>query len=132
MDGLKQINDTFGHKEGSQALMEIAQVLRQTFRTSDITARLGGDEFVVLIKDVSEDCAEIISNAVHGSLEAVNTKGNRPYKLSVSIGETSYDPNQPRSIEELLISADELMYSNKQDKKAISSPESSYPVLAKA
>jgi diguanylate cyclase (GGDEF)-like protein len=112
--------------------MEIAQVLRQTFRTSDITARLGGDEFVVLIKDVSEDCAEIISNAIHSSLGAVNTKGNHPYKLSVSIGETCYDPNQPSSIEELLTRADELMYSNKQHKKAISSPESSFPVLAKA
>ncbi|HWP92283.1 MAG TPA: diguanylate cyclase [Thermodesulfobacteriota bacterium] len=132
MDGLKQINDTFGHKEGNQALMEIAQVLRQTFRTSDITARLGGDEFVVLVKDVSKDCAEIISRALHSSLEAVNAKGNRPYKLSASIGVTCYDPNQPSSIEELLIRADELMYSNKQNKKAISAPRSSYPVLAKA
>jgi diguanylate cyclase (GGDEF)-like protein len=129
MDGLKQINDTFGHKEGSQALMEIAQVLRQTFRTSDIIARFGGDEFVVLIKDVSEDCAEIISNAVHRSLGALNAEGNHPYNLSVSIGGAYYDPNHPCPIEELLTRADELMYSNKQHKKARNSLESSPPVL---
>src|SRR5690606_30591217 len=47
LDGLKQINDTFGHLEGDRALVSAAQILRQSFRSADIIARLGGDEFTV-------------------------------------------------------------------------------------
>ncbi|HXT48738.1 MAG TPA: diguanylate cyclase, partial [Gemmatimonadaceae bacterium] len=48
LDGLKEINDTLGHREGDLALIETADLLRETFRESDIIARIGGDEFVVL------------------------------------------------------------------------------------
>jgi diguanylate cyclase (GGDEF)-like protein len=53
MDGLKQINDTFGHEEGSLAILRLAEILKETFRESDIVARLGGDEFAVLVADVT-------------------------------------------------------------------------------
>jgi PleD family two-component response regulator len=59
LDGMKRINDTLGHQEGDKALIEIAKILKETFRESDIIARLGGDEFVVLTleKSVSSDDA---------------------------------------------------------------------------
>ena len=53
LDNLKEINDTFGHKEGDQALMDISQILKETFRESDIIARIGGDEFVMLAMNSS-------------------------------------------------------------------------------
>jgi len=130
LDGLKQINDTFGHREGSQALIEVAEILRGTFRDSDIIARFGGDEFVVLVKDTSEESAEVIIDRLQKSVEEHNAKHNRPYRLSISLGIACYDPHNPRSIDELLSCADELMYSNKQSKKDRKSPESSSAALA--
>jgi diguanylate cyclase (GGDEF)-like protein len=53
-DRLKWINDTLGHKEGDKALIDTAQILRQTFRESDIIARLGGDEFAILSIDTAD------------------------------------------------------------------------------
>jgi diguanylate cyclase (GGDEF)-like protein len=53
-DGLKQINDTFGHQEGNRALVDASIVLRDSFRQSDILARLGGDEFAILVADAAE------------------------------------------------------------------------------
>ena len=55
LDGLKRINDTFGHQEGNRTLVEAAGILKDSCRQSDILARLGGDEFALLIADVSED-----------------------------------------------------------------------------
>lgn len=54
MDGMKHINDTLGHAEGDRALVDVAALLRLTFRESDIAARIGGDEFAVLVRDDGE------------------------------------------------------------------------------
>src|SRR6266540_7511094 len=58
LDGLKQINDSFGHKEGDRALIKTAEILKATFRSSDVIGRLGGDEFTVLAAVESEDGVE--------------------------------------------------------------------------
>ncbi|MGH7890469.1 MAG: diguanylate cyclase, partial [Thermodesulfobacteriota bacterium] len=118
LDGLKEINDAFGHNQGSQAIMETAEILRETFRTSDILSRFGGDEFVVLAKDISEDGEGIILERLQSNIEAHNVKSERPYKLSISVGIACYDPQDPISIDELLRRADESMYSNKRRKKS--------------
>ncbi len=55
LDGLKQINDSLGHEIGDKFLIDTAQLLKQTFRESDIIARLGGDEFVILLSVWSRD-----------------------------------------------------------------------------
>ncbi len=60
LDGLKEINDALGHLMGSQALVDTGEILKETFRDSDIIARFGGDEFVILAKDTSEDGAVLI------------------------------------------------------------------------
>ncbi|MGA9350436.1 MAG: PAS domain S-box protein [Anaerolineae bacterium] len=114
-DELKQINDTLGHQEGDLALIEIASVLRETFRESDIIARIGGDEFVVLVIETDGVSAEILTTRLQENLEARNVRGDRRYRLSLSMGIARYDPESPCSIDELLARADRLMYEQKQD-----------------
>jgi diguanylate cyclase (GGDEF)-like protein len=108
LDGMKWINDTFGHEEGNQALREIAMILNATFRGSDIIARLGGDEFVVLSIESRIASAQTLSNRLQENLELHNAKGDRSFKLSISIGIVYYDPEFPCSIDELITKADRI------------------------
>lgn len=116
MDGLKWINDTLGHKEGDNALIEMATVLKETFRSSDVIARMGGDEFAVLAIDTTEVNSEIFTGRLQSLIDARNNQKNRNYKLSISLGCSFYDPENPCSIDELMVQADQLMYEEKRNK----------------
>jgi diguanylate cyclase (GGDEF)-like protein len=116
LDNLKRINDTFGHKEGDQALKDISQILRETFRESDIIARNGGDEFVVLAMKSLETSAEKLINRFGQVLNNHNLQTKRPHKLSMTFGIACFNPQNPCSIDVLLAQADKLMYENKQKK----------------
>lgn len=113
LDGLKQINDNFGHHEGSHAIVKAADILKQTFRTSDIIARLGGDEFTVLALAASNDNAETIKARLEEKVRRLNLRRELPYELSISIGIVLLDPNSNLSIEELINKADAAMYEHK-------------------
>jgi diguanylate cyclase (GGDEF)-like protein/PAS domain S-box-containing protein len=115
-DGLKGINDTFGHEEGDRALIDTANVLRQTFRESDIIARLGGDEFAVLSIDAADMNPEDFSKRLQENIDVGNAKGTRPYTLAMSWGTAVYDPGSPLSLDELMFSADKRMYAQKMGK----------------
>jgi len=112
-DDLKWINDTFGHLEGDKALIEVADVLKETFRESDILARIGGDEFVVLAIETNGAPVEVLTARLQENLEAHNAEGDLRYKLSLSVGIARYDPEHPCSIDELLARADKSMYEKK-------------------
>lgn len=119
VDQLKGINDTLGHRVGSLALIETGNILKETFRESDIIARIGGDEFVVLAIETSGTNLTSIAARFQENLEAHNSRRNRPYKyhLSISLGISRYDPQNPCSIDELVDRADKLMYKEKRRKK---------------
>jgi len=117
LDNLKLINDTFGHHEGDQALIETADIHRETFRQSDIIARVGGDEFAVLAIESHKGSGEILAARLQERLRTHNAQSNRRYKLSISVGLDYYDPLSPRSIDELLDRADRSMYEQKQKKR---------------
>jgi len=117
LDLLKQINDTLGHVEGDKALIEAANIFRETFRDSDIIARLGGDEFAVLAIDIKEENPEIFTARLQQLIDTQNNGENRKYKLSISVGCAYYDPENPCSLDELIGHADKLMYEQKQNKK---------------
>ena len=117
LDGLKKINDTFGHKEGDMALIDIANILRNNYRESDIIARISGDEFVVIPIGTTEDSTKIATSRLQKSIEIHNSEINRSYKLSLSFGIAYYDPENPCSIDELLVQGDKLMYEQKRHKQ---------------
>jgi len=118
LDGLKKINDTLGHHEGDLTLVGVSDILRKTFRESDLIARMGGDEFAVLMIDVSEpNAGSIITSRLQEKIKAYNVKEGRPYKLSMSFGMVCCDPRDSSTIDELLTQADKLMYEMKNKKR---------------
>ncbi len=123
MDGLKRINDTAGHMEGDRALQAVAEVLRRTFRVSDIVARLGGDEFAVLAIDAPENAAEMLTARLRESLNLHNAHSGLPDPLSLSLGLARFDPDRPCSLDDLVARADARMYAHKRRGRVPSPPE---------
>lgn len=119
LDGLKSINDTFGHDEGDKALVETAALLRDAFRESDIIARMGGDEFVALVVDAADMRPDTLAQRVQEKFEARNARPGRRFVLSISHGLVRYDPEQPCSTPDLVTRADKLMYEDKVAKKKL-------------
>ena len=113
VDGLKQINDRFGHSEGDLAIIRVAQILRDTFRDSDVIARLGGDEFAVLANEASSDSQRDIWRRLKNNLSEEGSR-NQLYSLSLSIGVARFNPCSHVTLGELLEYADRAMYEAKR------------------
>ncbi|HEU4511160.1 MAG TPA: diguanylate cyclase [Pyrinomonadaceae bacterium] len=116
LDGMKRINDEFGHNEGDNALINTAEILNRSFRSSDIIARLGGDEFTVLVTDLNASKEEAIAR-LNENLKAYNTSETRGHKLAFSIGVATLEPERMTCFEELLEQADQAMYEQKRMKR---------------
>jgi diguanylate cyclase (GGDEF)-like protein/PAS domain S-box-containing protein len=117
MDQLKAINDTMGHNQGDRAIRETALVLKATFRESDILGRWGGDEFSVLAMDTDEEGTKAALNRLRQNLDDWNTDTARPYKISLSTGSATYDPESPSTLEDLIARADRSMYEDKRKRE---------------
>lgn len=118
LNDMKRINDKFGHKEGDRALADTANLLRRSFRESDILGRMGGDEFAVLLTEPSDqDIEQLICRHIQQNLKGHNEQNSRPYLLSVSVGIARYNPEKPCTLDELLTTADKLMYREKRHLK---------------
>lgn len=134
LDGFKSINDIYGHKEGDNALIAMAKILRQTFRESDIIARIGGDEFVVLLNEPSApDSDNVLKKNLLSNTREYNEHSGLNYQILCSLGISHYSPDMPCSIDDLLAKADTLMYRNKRKKKSSSEEdEHVYPTEHRA
>ncbi|RTL30777.1 MAG: GGDEF domain-containing protein [Rhodocyclaceae bacterium] len=114
MDGLKQLNDTFGHRVGDAALREVAKRLKTASRESDTVARLGGDEFAVLLAPVEPSAGvDTVVQRLYANVVGPFRYEDQAYDLSVSIGAACL-PDDSDDIEQLLDVADRRMYSAKQ------------------
>ncbi|BAV34650.1 diguanylate cyclase [Sulfuricaulis limicola] len=118
LDGMKKINDSFGHSVGDLALQDVAQILRQTFRESDIICRLGGDEFAVLALETTGRPREQIVKRLQAKIDSHNHTANRQYTIAVSVGMIHVDSGSTITLEELMAQADTEMYQAKQKRGA--------------
>jgi diguanylate cyclase (GGDEF)-like protein len=113
LDGLKQINDQFGHAEGDQALTRAAASFRRTFRKTDITARLGGDEFIALVVEEPGRNAQTICERLRMNLAKCGVRESR-YDLSLSVGVARFSPEAAPSLQQLMTQADNALYLKKR------------------
>lgn len=116
MDGLKNINDTFGHDAGDRAIKGEAEILRKTFRASDIVGRLGGDEFSIIANGLTEPVFQRIRNTLNENCKKWNRENNEPFELSISLGAASFDAEN-HNLSEILHKADIILYEEKRGKK---------------
>jgi diguanylate cyclase (GGDEF)-like protein len=105
MDGLKAINDRYGHLMGSRALVRLAKILKNHSRAIDTPARYGGDEFALVLPEASKEVATRVSARIR---ERLSMENEEP-ALSVSAGIASY-PEDGDSAEKLLGAADRALY----------------------
>ena len=116
VDNLKQINDTFGHRAGDEALEKISRHIKKYIRQTDIPARYGGDEFAVIltnsgIKNAKKAAQRMVDNIHKSPLKWKEHKIN----LSISVGICLYDNNS--SAKELICNADKALYEAKKEGK---------------
>lgn len=120
MDGFKEINDNYGHDVGDQALVETAEILKNTLRFSDIIGRIGGDEFAALtVNNENSVNEEQIKQRLLENLAIRNSNKTVDYTLSFSIGIVEYTPDSGCTVYDLIKRADEKMYAEKQHKKSL-------------
>lgn len=117
LDGMKTVNDTFGHEMGDQLLKDAATVLRAGLRETDIIARIGGDEFVALALGAAPEYTGIIITRIMRCVQDFNQSNARRYNISLSLGIASFDPRNPVELEELMLRADQAMYMDKRSHK---------------
>lgn len=122
LDGLKPINDKFGHREGDSALVRAADALQSVFRDSDVLARLGGDEFAVLAMDLPPRHQRTILMRLRNELNARGKNESR-FQLSLSVGTASFDPRHPISLAEMMEQADRAMYEQKRTNRVALAPQ---------
>ncbi len=109
LDGLKRINDQYGHSTGSRALCRLAEALRHSCRSVDTAARHGGDEFAIVIPEAGSDAALEVAHRIRQWLAQ---DGEVP-PLSVSMGAAVY-PHSGQTIEMVLGAADRALYAMKR------------------
>ncbi|MEO7216714.1 MAG: diguanylate cyclase [Gemmatimonadaceae bacterium] len=116
MNDFKAINDTWGHAIGDAALVKMADVLRATFRDTDVIGRMGGDEFVALALNCGDVTKTVMArlNAELTQANARNMLAGQAYVLETAVGIARFSPESPRSLETLLAIADRELYEDKR------------------
>ena len=115
-NGFKQINDTYGHVEGDEALKRIARALKEAskeLKKKPQVARFGGDEFVILAENDDEAEIDKVCTRIHEVLKVINEEYTLPYKLEVSIGKAKY-LSSIKTVKEFIDAADDELYKVKK------------------
>jgi diguanylate cyclase (GGDEF)-like protein len=112
LDGLKKINDRYGHVVGSRALCRVANILKLNCRSLDTAARYGGDEFALVLPETNQFAAEQVADRVRNFLQM----DDEAPLLSISIGVATF-PKSGVTVQQLLECADESLYAMKEQTK---------------
>ncbi|MBV8205183.1 MAG: GGDEF domain-containing protein [Acidobacteria bacterium] len=123
VDDFKSVNTLFGHIMGDRVLQDVARLLKKTFRASDTLFRYGGDEFLVIMADTASSQAQIVVDRLHQNVDRWNQKVGIPgWKLALSCGCYSYKSGM--TMEELIESADQRMYADKDEHRTVTAASS--------
>lgn len=115
VDGLKVVNDQYGHESGDAMIVDVARAIKATFREVDIIGRLGGDEFCVLVLENEMDSTQV-RRRLQEKLDDFS-RAERPFRLSASVGVATLE-TEDEPLDALLARADQAMYFEKRAKKA--------------
>ncbi len=118
LDGLKKINDNFGHDKGDLAIKTVAYSLKRVCQTFDVCARFGGDEFIAYVPDCDEKKAKDFCKRFDKELEHYNQVLEQPFRIEASYGYDVFVPESGTLLSSYIGVADEKMYVNKQKKHA--------------
>ena len=113
MNGFKEINDSFGHSQGDDALVSMAEILQRTVGDAGLVFRYAGDEFVIFLNSDNEADAEKFKKLIKKNLEDFNSQSKKKYSLSASIGGGVFELNK-NSIDKILVQIDKRMYEDKE------------------
>lgn len=117
VDGLKSVNDTYGHSEGDYVINTIAGILAASLRDSDAVSRYGGDEFLLVFTGCQIGAAEKVIERVQKSLDVTNATNGKPYTISFSYGMAQVDRECDLTAKQLINLTDKKMYERKQAQK---------------
>lgn len=109
IDGLKAINDTWGHAVGDEMLKAVAAAIRSSTRASEIAARLGGDDFCVLLADAEPGTAQLLAQRIRRDVSCIEVAPNGE-RLRLTTGVAVADPDRAPNLDELLSKADRALY----------------------
>lgn len=111
LDGFKKVNDSLGHTKGDDVLVEFAQVLKNSTRSSDVVARMGGDEFIIILKNTDAKGAEDYAMRLRRKFEESGLKAQCGVDFSMGI---SIFEHLPENLDDATHQADLLMYKAKE------------------
>ena len=114
IDGLKEVNDAFGHEEGDHYIKTVSQVIGNSINANDSVFRYGGDEIVLILLQCNLDKAKMIVNRIQESMDMVSSEMAKPYRLHFSYGIADLSGSPAETPEDLLTFADKEMYKDKQ------------------
>ncbi|MCQ2584942.1 MAG: GGDEF domain-containing protein [Treponema sp.] len=115
MDGLKMINDNYGHESGDKAIVAEAQILSKCFRGTDVIGRMGGDEFAIVASGMNEEILKEVRVQLENECSAWTIENKSPFRLSMSIGAVPFT-KENCLLENLIAEADMRQYAEKRKK----------------
>jgi diguanylate cyclase (GGDEF)-like protein len=114
VDKFKEINDCHGHQVGDEVLQEVAKLLQEQVRESDVVVRYGGDEFLLLLIETNGETEKVKERILEEVARWNVTNPVFDFPVTLSIGSAHWRPEDARTVEEILAEADAKMYEAKR------------------